>query len=202
MNSDIGGEIELRNFKPYMFYSKDILEVEYLLDLMDKKNLIHCNISRAQNGGMFLDSPIKIEEAGWYFIEENLQTENSKKVFIAMWFDKNMNSALIEIEKAVRVLGFDVIRIDKKEHNNEISGEILYEIRQCKFLIADVTGQRHGVYFEAGYAMGLGIPVIWCCNEKDLNDVHFDTRQYSHVVWKDEKELAEKLLNRIKGTIL
>jgi nucleoside 2-deoxyribosyltransferase len=113
-----------------------------------------------------------------------------------------MNSAYAAIEEAIQNTGFDPVRIDRKEHNNEISGEILYEITKSRFLIADVTGQRAGVYFEAGYAMGLGIPVIWTCREDDIENVHFDTRQYSHVVWKDENELATNLANRIKGTIL
>lgn len=69
-------------------------------------------------------------------------------------------------------------------------------------LIADFTKQRGGVYFEAGFAMGLGIPVIWSCRSDDINNLHFDTRQYNHIVWNDYSDLRTKLVNRIKATVL
>ena len=57
------------------------------------------------------------------------------------------------------------------------------------------------MYFEAGFAMGLGRPVIWTCRKDDIDNAHFDTRQYNHIVWENEKELYEKLKNRIEATI-
>lgn len=50
----------------------------------------------------------------------------------------------------------DLVRVDFVEHNEKICGKIVTEIRTCQFLVADVTLQRPGVYFEAGFAMGLG----------------------------------------------
>ncbi|ULH29221.1 nucleoside 2-deoxyribosyltransferase [Leptospira weilii] len=108
-----------------------------------------------------------------------------------MRFDPKIDKASEEIKRACSVFDFYALRIDNKEHNGEISGEILYEIRQSHFLIADVTDQRNGVYFEAGYTMGLGIPVIWSCKVDEIEKVHFDTRQYNHIVWEDEKDLFE-----------
>ncbi len=94
----------------------------------------------------------------------------------------------------------DPIRIDLVHHNEKICDKIMAEIRSSQFLVADVTGQRQGVYFEAGFAMGLGRSVIWTCREDQLEEVHFDTRQYSHIVWKSPEDLREKLANRIKAT--
>ena len=31
------------------------------------------------------------------------------------------------------------------------------EIRRSRFVVADYTGQVNGVYFEAGFALGLGL---------------------------------------------
>jgi nucleoside 2-deoxyribosyltransferase len=85
------------------------------------------------------------------------------------------------------------VRIDKKEHSNKIDDEIIAEIRRSKFLVADFTCEkekvRGGVYFEAGFAMGLGIPVIWTCAQQSIGDLHFDTRQYNHIVWDTPKTL-------------
>ena len=34
-----------------------------------------------------------------------------------------------------------------------------------------------------------------------LNEIHFDTRQFSHITWEDPEELKEKLANRIAAVI-
>lgn len=62
-----------------------------------------------------------------------------------------------------------------------------------------MTGQRGGVYFEAGFALGLGIPVIYLVDQSDLNEIHFDTRQYNHIVY--ENDLYERLKHRIEATV-
>ncbi|MCG6195524.1 nucleoside 2-deoxyribosyltransferase [Leptospira sp. FAT2] len=144
---------------------------------------------------------IRIEERGWIEIEEIEKPSFSKQAFVAMWFDPKMDKSYLAIEMACKANGFDAFKISGKEHNNEISGEILSEIKKSHFLISEVTGQRQGVYFEAGFALALGLPVIWCCKKDEIDNVHFDTRQYNHVVWSDENDLFEKLKNRIKGTI-
>jgi len=68
-------------------------------------------------------------------------------------------------------------------------------------VVADFTGSRPGVYFEAGFAMGLGIPVIWTCQHDDVGKLHFDTRQYAHVCWDAAADMRTKLRNRIAATI-
>ena len=79
---------------------------------------------------------------------------------------------------------------------------IVAEIRRSSLLVADFTGHRGGVYFEAGLAMGLGIPVIWTCRTDCVSELHFDTRQYNHIVWTDVPELKTKLVNRIAATVV
>ena len=75
------------------------------------------------------------------------------------------------------------------------------KIKESRFLIADVTEQRQAVYFEAGYAMGIGLPVIWTCKESDIKKCCFDTRQYNHIFWKDAEDLRTQLKERILATI-
>jgi hypothetical protein len=144
---------------------------------------------------------------------EELEAGNpeSAQGFIAMWFATEMAEASIAIEGAVSDAGYAPLRIDKKEHNNDISDEIIAEIRRSRFLIADATcgsvtpeGNSHpigvlrgGVYYEAGFATGLNIPVIWSCREDCIGFVHFDTRQYAHVLWNEPSQLRVALKNRI-----
>jgi hypothetical protein len=184
------------------FFAGDYPEWAFILEAIKNKNWLNVKISKASNGGFaFLDDP-SIAEEGWIEIEKNIEKNYSKQVFVAMWFDSTMNNAFNAIEKAVMECGLNVVRIDQKEHNNEISGEILFEIKKSKIIIADVTNQRNGVYFEAGFAMGNQKTVIWSCQESDLKNVHFDTRQYNHVLWKDENDLYKKLKSRLLATLV
>ena len=100
--------------------------------------------------------------------------------------------------------GYLALRIDNKEHNDKICDEIIAEIRRSKFVVADFTENRGGVYFEAGFALGLGIPVIWTVQQDFLKKegVHFDTRQYNHIAYKTGDELRSRLNNRIRATII
>jgi hypothetical protein len=54
-------------------------------------------------------------------------------------------------------------------------------------LVVEFTVQRGGVYYEAGLADGLDIPVGFAYRERDVKDLHFDTQQYNHIVWKRRK---------------
>jgi hypothetical protein len=91
---------------------------------------------------------------GWELIEPTIQPGgNPSRCFVAMWFSPDMAAAYQDgIEPAVRDAGFVPVRIDQKEHNNEITDEIIAEIRNSGSVVADFTGQRTGVYYEAGFA--------------------------------------------------
>lgn len=127
-----------------------------------------------------------------------------KQAFVAMWFDESMKAAWetgfkpgIENETDIKAM-----RVDLKEHNEKICDVIISEILKSSFLVADFTGNRGGVYFEAGFAKGRGIPVIFTCQAgKWADELHFDTRQYNHIIWDSPEDLRIKLQNRISATI-
>ena len=97
------------------------------------------------------------------------------------------------------------MRIDRDPSVDKIDDAIIAEIKRSRFLIADFThgedGARGGVYYEAGYAHGLGIPVIFTCRKDKINELHFDTRQYAHIVWDSPEELRTLLRDRILARI-
>jgi len=130
----------------------------------------------------------------------------SSQAFVAMWFDPSMSEAYEKgIASAIRDAGYEPMRIDQKNHNNKIDDEIIAEIKRSRFVVADFTqgdsGARGGVYYEAGFAHGLNMPVIFTCRADALNNVHFDTRQYNHIAWKDIDALKSQLAQRISATI-
>lgn len=119
-----------------------------------------------------------------------------------MSFDKSLDSAYADgIKPAVTDCGFTPVRVDLVEHNEKICDKILAEIRLAQFVVADFTLHRAGVYFESGFAMGLGRPVIWTCRKDQLGEAHFDTRQYNHIDWESPAELRRKLADRIRAII-
>jgi nucleoside 2-deoxyribosyltransferase len=144
---------------------------------------------------------------GWQELDRlNRPATDSSQAFVAMWFSNMTNDAYVKgIAPALVESGYKPMRIDKKEHNNKIDDEIVAEIRRSRFIVADFTCEpknvRGGVYFEAGFAMGLGIPVIWMCKDTSIDDLHFDTRQYAHIVWKNAADLYEQLKNRVGATV-
>ena len=131
----------------------------------------------------------------------DLPSRLASQAFVAMWFDASMDDAWENgFHPALEEAGYDPLRIDLQEHNQRIDDRIIAEIRNSGLLVADFTNHRQGVYFEAGFALGLGIPVIWTCREDELDKAHFDTRQYNHIDWKDPDDLWLRLYNRIRAT--
>ena len=104
-------------------------------------------------------------------------------------------------EPGIRDAGYKPMRIDYKEHNNKIDDQIIAEIKRSRFLVADFTSERGGVYFEAGFAKGIKIPVIFTCRKDLSENIHFDTRQFNHILWEKPEELRERLKDRISATI-
>ena len=123
-----------------------------------------------------------------------------------MWFDDSLESAYDEgIAPAIQDCGFDAKRIDLDPTVDKIDDAIISEIRRSRFLVADFThgerGARGSVYYEAGFAHGLGIPVIFTCRKDMIDEIHFDTRQYAHIQWDTTCELRNSLRDRILARI-
>ena len=145
----------------------------------------------------------QISPAGWAHIDSKRHANpNSMIGFIAMWFNESVNDARLAIEKGISAAGYKPFRVDQKEHNNKIDDEIIAGIRGSKFLVADLTGHRGGVYYEAGFAQGLGLEVIWLCRKSDEEKRHFDIRQYNCIFWEPDKlpELTRALQKRIEAS--
>ncbi len=145
----------------------------------------------------------QISPKGWLTLE-GVPNASSQIGFCAMWFGDEVKALWAEaIEPAIRESGYEPLRIDGKQHNGKIDDEIVASIRSSRFVVADYTGSRGGVYYEAGLAHGLGIPVIFMCREDHLKDIHFDVRQYNCIVWKDDElqKARSDLKNRILATL-
>ncbi|MCK4764106.1 MAG: hypothetical protein KAW12_18045 [Candidatus Aminicenantes bacterium] len=182
--------IEIKQYP--LFYAKNSGDLDYCL-------------KRAREHGYLQNSASKFRLTldGWQRVEE-LQRKKieSRQAFVAMKFSDDLKSIWTEgFEPALKETGYKPIRLDFVEHNDRIDDKIIAEIRKSGLLVADLTGNNAGVYFEAGFALGLDIPVIWTCRSDFIEKIHFDTRQYNYIVWENPAELNEKLKNRIEATL-
>jgi hypothetical protein len=168
--------------------ARDSFEAEWLLDCLSGRGAI----TRAGTSGA-------LTMTGWERLDQLRQRgPDSAFAFVAMAFSIKMSNLFDSaIEPAVRSAGYEPIRVDRKEHANSIDDEIIGGIRKSRFMVADFTGQRAGVYFEAGMMTGLGRPVIWMCDKQELSAVHFDVRQRNFIDWTDVEDAKHRLYKRI-----
>lgn len=202
----------------YGFSSHNSTLKAYIMDILNREYISYSGSSFESSVDIYLTLK------GHQYIESlGHQLSDSDQIFVAMWFNETTKQLYEHaIKPAIEQAGYKVMRIDDKSHNEKICDEIIAEIRKSKALVADMTcglakpeswskedivgAPRGGVFYEAGFAHGLGIPVIWTVNQEiaDIENVsHFDVRQYNQIRWTEENlEGAKKeILNRIEATL-
>lgn len=184
--SESTGRDEIVFLSDYLFQKGWVKIVEYVVDI----------------------ERVTVTVDGYARIDSLKTSVDSSQAFVAMWFDDKMNDAYEKgIKPAIEQSGYTPMRIDRKPDVDKLDDDIIADFRRSRFLIADMThgkdGARGSVYFEAGFADGLGIPIIYTCRSDLVSKVHFDTRQYACIGWKkgEEAELQRPLLQRIRARI-
>ena len=187
-----------------MAWSESIqaLEIQFLVDYLLEKGWIKGQ-REGQGMGRFT-----VTVDGYSHIADQAINVDSSQAFVAMWFDPSLTEAYERgIRAAIENSGYEPFKINEKPDVDKIDDEIIEEIRRSRFLVADFThgakGARGGVYYEAGFAYGLGLPVVRSCRKDiiDKNELHFDVRQHYHVVWETVDELRHGLEKRIRAII-
>ena len=143
-----------------------------------------------------------ITPAGHARIAELSNRSDSAQAFVAMWFDCSVSHIYHDaIAPAIEAAGYDSLIINETDSLEPITDQIIAQIRRSRFLVADFThgcnGARGSVYYEAGFAHGLNIPVIFTAREGTTP--HFDTYTYPHIFWNPDELPAfqDKLRDRI-----
>lgn len=177
-------------------YANDLNEVKFFLDHLIERKLIS---SSKTNAGKF-----KITVDGYNYFESHKKVIKSNLCFCAMSFEKKHNYIYNDLIKpAVNGTGFEIQRVDESPNNDGIVDKIIALIRQSKFIIADLSGNKDGVYYEAGFAKGLEKTVIFTCEEEYFENIHFDVKHLNFLKWnkKNIQSAVEKLRWRIEGTL-
>ncbi|MER9371489.1 hypothetical protein [Mesorhizobium sp. M0491] len=120
--------------------------------------------------------------------------------FVAMSIDpsnRDLDDVLDAIKIAAKDLGIEAERIDDQESNTRITDRIFEAIRVAQFVIVDVTGARPNVFYEAGYAQGIGkIPIFLA---KQGTKIEFDIKDYPIIFYDNMRSLREGLKARLRA---
>ncbi len=169
----------------------------YIINYLLKKELIQRGSGSATATGLILTPE------GWERYGQISKGQvNSKNVFMAMKYDDQL---LIDAYKffqyAVEETGFKLNILDEVLKAGLIDDQLRVNIRQAKFILADLTHSNAGAYWEAGFAEGLGKQVIYLCEKShwEANKTHFDTNHHTTVIWSFPT--LEEDMKRLKATI-
>lgn len=131
------------------------------------------------------------------------------QIFVAMMFSDETNDVYQNCyKKVIQSLNYACMRIDEKDFTGSIISEITSEISDSVAIIADLTGNRGGVYYEAGVARGLQlcnhpIKLLLTCKQDFFNKekVHFDVSGDNILLYNDTNDLIEKLNKRLQTVL-
>lgn len=146
--------------------------------------------------------------AGWDHYESlRIGRESYRKAFMAMKFgDATLEAVVAEVFKpAAKAAGFELLKLNDSPRAGLIDDRLRVEIQASDFVIADLTHDNLGAYWEAGYAEGLGKPVIYTCERTKFEEskTHFDTNHHLTVIWDMENPhlAGEELKATIRATL-
>jgi hypothetical protein len=146
--------------------------------------------------------------AGWRAFEKLKRGgSRSRKAFMAMPYGTPVLDAMFRecFKPAAERAGFTLSRLDESPQAGLIDSRLRVAIRTSRFLVADLTDDNLGVYWEAGFAEGLGRPVVYTCERKYFKEhkTHFDTNHHLTVLWEaaDPAVGAAELSATIRATL-
>lgn len=194
-----GEFVKIISWKDYpLFYAKHNRELNYIIEMGVSNEMGYLYPNR--------NDEYRLTMKGWGRVDELRRTNlDSRKAFVAMWFNKEEMGSVYEeaIQPALNLTGFNPYKVDEDKRNNEmIDNKIIAKIRSSGLLVADLTGIRGSVCWEAGFAKGLGIEVILTCRkdeDKKKIQIPFDIRQYPIIFWETHEKLQEELMDKIKA---
>jgi hypothetical protein len=156
---------------------------------------------------------VSLSFAGWQKYEElKRSVKESRRAFVAMDFANLENrgknyffqETLLDkyLVPAVKQTGYVLANSLRSEPTaGNIHARMEVEIRAARFVIAELSHHNTGAYWEAGFARGLGKPVIYMYNRTIGSSPipHFDVGSDHIIFWEQDK--PEKAAEELKGVI-
>lgn len=154
--------------------------------------------------------PLRLRMQGWMRYKALKRAEvDSRTAFMAMKFgDGELNRVVEECFKpAVARAGFKLRVLTDRQPAGLIDDQLRVALRTSRFVVADLTHANNGAYWEAGFAEGLGRPVIYTCRKREWDDKekrpHFDTNHLVTIIWNPGslEEAGRRLTDTIRTTL-
>lgn len=152
---------------------------------------------------------VNLSLSGWesYELEQRGKSAGSLG-FIAMKFgDVALDRLVAEVLKPgiQSAIGYRVVDLRDVSQAGLIDNILRAQIRDSAFVLVDLTHDNSGAYWEAGYAEGLGKPVIYLCERSkfDAAKTHFDTNHSTTVIWEEDAEASflEQLVATVRRSL-
>ncbi len=192
----------------------------YLADQLDRNGLLAFPLRRAPNEPLGPPARVPPSERfatigtahltfeGWKrFCELQRAYSEGPIAFMAMPFGNPLlDRVFLECFKpAVARTGFDLPRVIDSPPARLIDDRWRVEMRRSRFVVCELTNRNPGAYWEAGFAEGLGRPVIYTCEKAyfQTKGTHFDTKHCHTVLWTEINlpEASEGLKATIRATL-
>jgi hypothetical protein len=120
-----------------------------------------------------------------------------RTVFTVMSFEKEFRDVYASYKEVCKEFGFEVERTDESTSRERIIPRIENGIRHSAFVIADVSQKSPNVFYEVGFARGLGKDVI--VTARKGTELPFDLHDVPAIYWDIQEELKEGLRKCLFG---
>lgn len=179
---------------------------ELVLDHLFEAGLVTGAQSKTIGGGDGAHATLTF--AGWDHYESLRRGGRVyRKAFMAMKFGDGLLDQVLDTvfkPSALRA-GFDLFKLSDRPKAGLIDNRMRAEIQSCDFVVADLSHDNLGAYWEAGYAEGLGKPVIYTCEKSKFEQAktHFDTNHHLTILWDQASpgDCAQELVATIRATL-
>ncbi|AWB44655.1 hypothetical protein DCC85_10755 [Paenibacillus sp. CAA11] len=169
-------------------YSHNLQELVYIIDKLISEKLI------LREGMTF-----KLTEEGWREASAAAGGRVLKPCFVLMPNKEDVRTEWQDrLFPKIEQSGY-LPRIQTHLDQPNRDKSTLEQIADSKLVIADLTGQASEVYFAAGYALGLDIPVIWTVNRNDADRRICPVQDIRPIVWDTIDELGIMLQQKLSS---
>lgn len=182
----------------------------FCMDLVieiERRGLITCTSMQALSGPPMVHQ-VGLTLSGWDIYEQEKSGKISTKTgFMALRFGDVILDALLKdhIKPAVNSLGYHLVDMRDVSKAGIIDNLMRVQIRDSAFVLADLTHENAGAYWEAGYAEGLGKPVLYICEKAKFDErkSHFDTNHCTTVLWESDNpsNFTQDLIATLKRSL-
>ncbi len=114
-------------------------------------------------------------------------------------FDPDMDPVFDAIVCAAEAIGMRAARVKDFQGDFRITDKILTLVQAARLVVVDLSHERPNVYFELGYARGLGKTVITIL--RSGTTAHFDVRDWTYLEYTDSRPLEHQLRERFQFEI-